>query len=205
MLKKIQRHLLIAWKTGFIAFDRSSRKGESLREILGYTDALTGIPNRKAFDEDRRIVSALQTFILIDVDNLKQINDTFGHLFGDQILCSCAHILDEAVEKAGKAYHLSGDEFALLVAHDQVKTVCQHIYNRLKEDVRFTVSMGIAPPITAAGLTDDLFRAAEAALYQCKHRGPDIYTEFLTDEIEDHASGTEDASVEDKAPVPSLT
>jgi hypothetical protein len=45
--------------------------------------------------------------------------------------------------------------------------------------------MGIAPPCDASGLTDEVFKAAETALYQSKHREPDIYEEFLIDEMED--------------------
>jgi diguanylate cyclase (GGDEF)-like protein len=185
MSKKLHNHLVIAWKAAFFAFNRASQNGESLQEILGYTDALTGIPNRKAFEEDRQVISAFQTFILIDVDNLKQLNDTFGHLFGDKILKDCAHILAKATEKVGKVYRLAGDEFAIIVPQCWVKTVCLFINNQVKKEARFSFSMGIAPTCGTEGLTEDTFKSAETALYQCKHREPNIYTEFLTDEIEE--------------------
>lgn len=181
---KLHTHLAIAAKAAVFAFKRSSKNGESLEEILGYTDALTGIKNRKAFDEDRKHISAFLTFILIDVDNLKQLNDTFGHLFGDRILRDCAHILAKATDKVGNVYRLAGDEFAILVPQCWVKTVCLYIKNRIKEDSRFSISMGIAPSCGTDGLTDNVFKSAETALYQCKHREPDIYAEFLVDEIE---------------------
>lgn len=179
----LHRHLKVACQAALIAFSRSSKKGESLDEILGYIDALTGIPNRKAFDEDRKSISAFQTFILFDVDRLKQLNDTFGHIFGDKILQSCAHILEKAIQKVGKAYRLGGDEFAVIVPQCWVKTVCLYIKSAIRDDARFTISMGIGPTCDTNGLTDAIFKSAETALYQCKHREPDIYTEFLTDDL----------------------
>jgi diguanylate cyclase (GGDEF)-like protein len=183
MCRKLHHHLSVACKAAFFAFNRSSRNGETLHKILGYTDTLTGIPNRKSFEEDRITTGTFQTFILIDVDNLKQLNDTFGHLFGDTILRGCAHILSKSVEKIGKVYRLAGDEFALIVPQCWVKTVCLYIKNRVKEDGRFTLSMGVASPCGTEGLTEAHFKEAETALYQCKHNEPNIYSEFLTDDF----------------------
>jgi diguanylate cyclase (GGDEF)-like protein len=183
MLTNLHHNLSLAWQAALFAFNRSARSNESLEEILGYTDALTKIPNRRAFEEDRLDVHTFETFILIDVDNLKQLNDTFGHLFGDKILCGCAAILAKATERVGKAYRLSGDEFALIVPQCWVKTICLYIKNRIREDARFTISMGIAPACSTEGLTEELFNVAETALYQCKHKERDIYTESLTEEI----------------------
>lgn len=184
MCRKLHYHLSIACKAAFFAFNRSSRNGETLQEILGYTDSLTGIPNRKSFEEDRITTKTFQTFILVDVDNLKQLNDTFGHLFGDTILRGCAHILSKSVEKVGKVYRLAGDEFALIVPQCWVKTVCLYIKNRVKEDGRFTLSLGVASPCGNDGLTNEHFKEAETALYRCKQKEPNIYSEFLTDDFD---------------------
>jgi|GEM_PF-5916453 len=180
----LHNHLLIACRAARIAFSRASRNGESLEEILGYVDSLTGIPNRRAFEEDRSEVDPFHTFILIDVNNLKQMNDTFGHLFGDKVLCSCASIARDAVRNIGKAYRLAGDKFALVVPQYWVKTVCIHIKKRVQEDAKFDISMGIAPVYGVEGLTDEVFKSAETALYQCKHREENIYSEFLTENTE---------------------
>lgn len=185
MSRKLHQHFTTAVKAALFAFSRSSRNGESLREILGYIDTLSGIPNRKAFEEDRKNITPFQAFVLIDIDNLKQLNDTFGHLFGDQIVISCARVLEKATEKVGSAYRIGGDEFALIVPHCWVKTVCLCIKNHVKEDPRFSISMGIAPPGDVTGLTDEVFKTAETALYQSKHRQSDIYEKFLTEEIEE--------------------
>lgn len=178
----LHHHLSIAYKAAIFAFFRSYRNGDSLGNILGYYDALTKIPNRKAFEEDRHTMHVFDTFILIDVDHLKQINDTFGHLFGDEILCSCARILAKATEKIGKAYRIAGDEFALIIPKCWVKTVCLFIKNRIKEDSRFSISMGISPVSGSPVLTDELFRAAETELYRSKHSEPDTDSAFLTDD-----------------------
>jgi diguanylate cyclase (GGDEF)-like protein len=191
MKTTLRRHLSVAYQAALIAFNRSYRKGESLDEILGYTDALTGIANRKAFEEDRPAIKAYETFIMIDVDNLKQLNDTFGHLFGDTILRACADIIQKATERVGKSYRLAGDEFAIIVPECWVKTVCLYITNRIKEDGRFTISMGVASTCGTEGLTDDLFREAETELYQRKNRGLDIFNEYLTDTEEQHDGTSE--------------
>jgi len=183
MNTQLHRHLKVAFKAAIIAFSRSSRHGETLDEILGYVDALTGIPNRKAFEEDRKNISAFQTFIMVDVDNLKQINDTFGHLFGDKVLRHCAAILEKATRKVGKAYRLGGDEFAVVVPQCWVKTVCLYIKSAIREDTRFNVSIGVGPTCDTTGLTDEVFRSAETALYQSKRREPDLYSEYLTDDF----------------------
>ena len=184
------QNLAIAVKAAIEAFNRAS-KGETLAEILGYTDGLTGIPNRKAFEEDRHHVDLFDTFVLIDVDNLKDFNDTFGQLFGDRILRKCANILNKATENSGKAYRLSGDEFALVVPQCRVKNVCLYIQNRIDADDRFSVSMGIAPPCGPDGLTEELFKTAENALFQCRHRETNIYAEYLTDENENRENSEE--------------
>lgn len=183
MTLQIHKHLAAACKAAHFAFIRSSKKGESLEEILGLIDPLTGVPNRRSFEENRDSITAFQTFILIDVDNLKQLNDTFGHLFGDKVLQSCGRILSKAVQKVGKAYRLGGDEFALVVPQCWVKTVCMYIKSAIREDSRFSISMGIGPVCGTDGLTDAIFNAAETSLYQCKNREADIYTEFLTDDL----------------------
>ena len=184
MKTTLRRHLSVAYRAALFAFSRSYHRGESLNEILGYTDTLTGIANRKSFEEDRGNIQAFETFIMVDVDNLKHLNDTFGHLFGDTILRACSDILAKSTERVGKVYRLAGDEFAIIVPECWVKTVCLYINNRIKEDGRFSISLGVAPACGSEGLTDDLFRTAEVALYQSKHRGPDIYSEYLTDHEE---------------------
>jgi diguanylate cyclase (GGDEF)-like protein len=181
MLSKFLHHLSIAYRAACFAYTRSCREGETLEEILGYTDALTGIPNRKAFEEDRLGMHVFETLILFDVDNLKRINDSFGHLFGDAILRSCAEIIRKAAERYGKAYRLSGDEFSVIVPQCWAQPVCLAIENLILEDSRFSVSIGVAPACGAEGLTDDLFKAAERALYRSKGRHPDMYHEFLAD------------------------
>lgn len=193
MTDNILHHLRIALKAGRFAFNRSAREGETLAEILGYTDPLTGIPNRKAFEEDRRKVEVFQTFILIDVDNLKLLNDSSGHLHGDKMLRKCAHILHKATEKVGKAYRLSEDEFALIVPHCWVKTVCLYIKNRIADERRFSVSIGVAPPCGSEGFTDDHFMAAEKALYQSKRHNALLQTEFL-DNVEVEAEADQSRS-----------
>lgn len=83
---------------------------------LAHRDPLTGLHNRRALAEDLPAAGAgEQRLAIIDIDGLKGVNDTFGHTVGDDLLLRFALGLSRRVESRGRAYRLSGDEFALLV------------------------------------------------------------------------------------------
>ncbi len=82
------------------------------------TDALTGIGNRRAFQEDLELVR-LQTngnahLHLIDLDGMKRVNDSMDHSEGDRLLCTFARELKASFSEDGRVYRLGGDEFAVL-------------------------------------------------------------------------------------------
>ncbi|MDQ6943038.1 MAG: GGDEF domain-containing protein [Candidatus Eremiobacteraeota bacterium] len=97
----------------------------ALREAA-YTDALCGIPNRGAFLERIEAPPASGTVAMIDLDNLKTINDRFGHGAGDAALATAARCLRERCGDAGRIYRIGGDEFAGIwdgVGTDAVRAV----------------------------------------------------------------------------------
>jgi diguanylate cyclase (GGDEF)-like protein len=83
----------------------------ALREAA-YTDALCGVPNRAAFLDRIEAPPASGTVAMIDLDNLKTINDRFGHAAGDAALATAARCLRERCGEAGSVYRIGGDEFA---------------------------------------------------------------------------------------------
>jgi diguanylate cyclase (GGDEF)-like protein/PAS domain S-box-containing protein len=157
-----------------------------LRE-LATTDALTGLANRRAFDERLAREFALTqrsgrplTVMMLDVDNFKQRNDVFGHEEGDASLRQLAALLARAVRATDLAARYGGEEFVLLLA-DTTEEQAHHLGERLLHAVRahpwngarMTVSGGIAALRGGMATTQDLLGAADAALYAAKRAGKD--------------------------------
>lgn len=160
-------------------------------EELAAQDGLTGLANRRAFDEAlgrewRRAQreSAPLALLLLDLDHFKDLNDEYGHPAGDAVLREFADVLNGFAQRAGDvAARYGGEEFALLLPEvelDQAAAVAEAVrqaVHRLKVSgwdlPTISISVGVcavhAPP---PGLTpDDLVRAADDALYEAKRRG----------------------------------
>lgn len=141
-------------------------------------EPLTGILNRRAFDEDfTRMADTEMEFalVLIDVDHFKQVNDRFGHCFGDQVLRRIADVM-VSVLGFDSVYRIGGDEFAALLPLDKATLIEKldllgvHIRRqRWREDeCRLTLSLG-----AVMGPGEDMFQRADDALYHCKDAGRD--------------------------------
>lgn len=165
-------------------------------EALSTADALTGIPNRRAFDtalgnEWRRITRSGGTLslLLIDIDHFKDFNDGHGHLAGDECLRLVATLLAGAVRRAGDfVARIGGEEFGVVLP-DTPADAAERLANDLCERVRYegfshpgfrvsahlTVSVGIASARPAVGTSPaDLYAEADAALYRAKRAGRDV-------------------------------
>ncbi len=104
---------------------RSAAESEAMRK-LAYLDALTGIGNRAAFDMafdelEKREGEEVLDFMIVcfDVDDLKRVNDTYGHEFGDKHIIASSHMLVEAFGECGDIYRTGGDEFSMLVSAEK--------------------------------------------------------------------------------------
>lgn len=115
-----------------IAFERDHRL--RLNERLLYTDTLTGLHNRACFE--RLLVEPCDTggsaLLLIDIDDLKIVNDTFGHGTGDSLIRIIAHRLAEAAAPH-RAFRVGGDELAILADTNEVVPLAQHILDSLRQ------------------------------------------------------------------------
>ena len=125
------------------------------REAL--TDHLTGLHNRRSLVSivDREIEQCLRydrpiSFVLIDVDNFKSINDTDGHLHGDAVLVNLAEILHKSVRRLDYVIRFAGDEFVVLMPDTSERQMSEIIY-RIKENfgsqklpatVKYAISIG---------------------------------------------------------------
>jgi len=151
-------------------------------------DPLTGLLNRRAFDEhiDRQVgVANTVALLFLDVDHFKHINDTYGHPGGDKVLRLIAERLRTAAASAGPAVtsavaRVGGDEFAVLLTNAPLEAVA-HVADRIESSMQEPVAIGEAavPVSFSIGIADaeaiwvprELFEAADEATYQAKSHG----------------------------------
>jgi diguanylate cyclase (GGDEF)-like protein len=152
-------------------------------------DPLTGLANRRLLDarleeeldRARRYHTHL-AFVLIDIDDFKQVNDRYGHQAGDDALQAFAKVLSSSVRELDLAGRLGGEEFALVLPGTPVEGACRVAENIRRaaaavelegpagETIRFTASFGAAAfPICRT--VDDLIERADQCVYEAKRRG----------------------------------
>jgi len=155
---------------------------------MAMTDALTNLPNRRGFNEaaQKIIQSArdgkqLHIFVL-DIDNFKQINDAFGHLSGDFLICQMGRIVHSCISEHGEVFRWGGDEFTGYIngSLDVAKELVEQIFDRVKnspETSKFnaTISMGITA-MQENDSEDTILKRADKALYKSKVDGKNRYT-----------------------------
>ncbi|MBI8026334.1 diguanylate cyclase [Pseudomonas aeruginosa] len=155
---------------------------------MAYRDPLTGLGNRKAFDEQlgQALLRAGSggselALLYLDLDRFKEVNDRFGHDIGDALLRTVAERVRSTLRQPDKAYRLGGDEFAVLLEDSQENNP-QRLAERLLaalvqpialngERIDFvTPSIGIALYPRHAGDAEGLVRAADSAMYEAKRQ-----------------------------------
>ncbi|HXG30475.1 MAG TPA: diguanylate cyclase [Thermodesulfobacteriota bacterium] len=166
-------------------WEREAREIEEKRKIeeLAFIDSLTGVFNRRAFyklvsqdvSEARRNGTAI-SLAVFDIDGFKEINDSYGHSFGDMILKQVTSQFRKLLREEDKIFRLGGDEFALLMKADRreaslaIRRIAKEISNSRK--VRITLSGGIVEidPYKDSGV-DEIMRRADKILYIAKESG----------------------------------
>jgi diguanylate cyclase (GGDEF)-like protein len=164
------------------------------RMVLGYKrasliDPLTGVGNRRAFLERGEKLLRRSAFdrrptvlLLFDLDGFKQINDTFGHHVGDQVLTTFCGVATAALRPDDLFGRLGGEEFAALLPHtslDEGLAVAERIRSDFAatppaastETLAATVSVGVAMSIDPSSNLADMIEAADRALYRAKANG----------------------------------
>jgi diguanylate cyclase len=151
---------------------------------LANTDALTGLANRRSFDETLASTMGNGTefaLILIDIDHFKRINDAYGHTFGDHILRTVAVVARRALREGAFLARTGGEEFAIIVSKtterdaisiaERVRQAIEQIAIRREEDqIGITISLGVALS-RSAETPNRLYEAADVALYRAKNAG----------------------------------
>lgn len=168
---------------------RLGEQAEKMRD-LSRRDELTGLRNRRAFDEQTSTLMAQAqrygrplTLALADVDHFKKVNDRFSHAVGDTVLREVGALLRSQVREADVVARYGGEEFAIAFPETEVDVasgladrlrgfVADHTWGALAEGLSVTVSVGLAGVTPGESLGDTLARA-DAKLYQAKEEGRD--------------------------------
>ena len=177
---------LVWWVANLLHKAELQRRQSLVLSANANTDALTNIANRRAFDDKliqmlrgRREHDNVFSLLMLDLDNFKYYNDTFGHLAGDDVLRHTGQLLSTALRPSDFAARYGGEEFALLLARTD-STQARIIAERIIADFH-TFNWPYKPITTSIGIAearlDDtpevLIQRADAALYQAKHEGRD--------------------------------
>jgi two-component system, cell cycle response regulator len=184
-----------------VTLEHRLRRALEARARQAATDALTGLPNRRAFDRQfnaefkraRRFGEALSV-LLIDVDHFKHINDQHGHLVGDEVLRNLAGKLKASLPRQFDILaRFGGEEFAVVLPHTD-REAALHVAERLRAAVEstsiqtsdgtqfVTISIGIGHLATRASpepmTTHDLLDEADRCLYESKRQGRNRVTAY---------------------------
>lgn len=172
------------------------REQEETLKYLAYHDMLTSLPNRRMFVEQLEVAiqrldeeNRLFAILLLDIDNFKQINDSYGHEIGDKVIVEFSSRISHVVGERGLVARLGGDEFVILMKdfmnEEQVIDTARQINELVKQDIQIqhthlqiTTSIGISicnrETVTAA----QILRYADEALYNVKDMGKDAFSVY---------------------------
>ena len=163
------------------------RRAESHLAAAAFSDALTGLPNRRFLHE--RLGAQLGgesdspvALLFIDLDRFKQINDTLGHDVGDALLIQVADRLSSESRDGDTVARLGGDEFVLVctnASQEQAERVAERVVEAMRLPIKvrehtFLISASVGVSMAAPGVTPDaLLRAADLSMYRAKAGGGD--------------------------------
>jgi diguanylate cyclase (GGDEF)-like protein len=158
-------------------------------EKMSRVDGLTGLCNRHFWEEqfvmeykrDKRSKSP-SALIMIDIDNFKKVNDTYGHPAGDEVIKALASVIKKATRETDIAGRYGGEEFAIILPDTPVANV-EFVAERIRRlvekytvvydeiNIKFTISLGIAGFKHSQKDSTQWLDAADKALYQAKNSG----------------------------------
>ncbi len=167
-------------------------------EMLGQNDGLTGLYNKKMTEQQIKKQLAADpplssgALMIIDVDNFKSINDTFGHLYGDAVITQLGSSLRTIFQKSDILGRVGGDEFFVFLRNykddDVLKQRATELCNEFRKTyeqngitVKISASIGIAT-LENSREFEDIYQFADIALYSTKARGKNGYTFYTGQE-----------------------
>ncbi|MGL4854854.1 MAG: GGDEF domain-containing protein, partial [Lentisphaeria bacterium] len=154
------------------------RKSQLIKQI--HIDTLSELYNR-AYVEHILIpefnASRTCSLIFIDIDNLKYINDQFGHTCGDEIIRAIAAIIKESADDSCRCIRLGGDEFCMAIFNSEkhaltiAHKIVDETHNYSKNNLTTTLSIGIVSKSSENESLENLQKRADLALYTSKNNG----------------------------------
>ena len=159
-----------------------------------FHDPLTGLANRALFRD--RVMHAITlarrqghavTVLYLDLDDFKQVNDSFGHAEGDRLLALIAGRLRACARSTDTVARLGGDEFAVLVEDTDSAKSAERLVERIREQMTFpftlamgdvTISASVGSASTLSGGIDEIMRYADVAMYSAKRSGRGLHRAF---------------------------
>ena len=199
----------------YIILDKTNQQLKQLNDefkLLSITDPLTGLFNRRHFDELMETEVGLSnrhgnpnSILLIDIDYFKAINDTYGHYVGDLVLKAMTNILRENLRGTDAICRIGGEEFAVLCKRadkagameiaEKLRSVVEHtpMVPESDDELFITVSIGVASVPDAGKTTSakQLYKEVDKAMYYSKNHGRNQVTH-----ISDLFQGEENAPTE---------
>lgn len=162
-------------------------------EIVSKTDGLTGLLNRKSWEEllekefeRQKRYSEDCTLIIFDIDHFKKVNDNYGHPAGDEVIRQTATITNQCIRKTDIAGRYGGEEYVILLPHthvDSAKILADRIRRKIEsqaaiyenQSIQYTVSLGLCGYDESLASPTAWIDCADQALYQSKQGGRNQY------------------------------
>ncbi len=195
---------------------QEKRSNEELRQ-MAQRDSLTGLYNKEM---TKQLISQYMEnfqrgeaedggiFFIVDVDDFKNVNDTWGHLYGDFVLKQVANILTVSSSHGDIVGRIGGDEFCLFAkmrsSREEAQEIAQRIHfkaqnTQMKEDMELKLSIGIARFPGDADVYEELYRKADLALYASKRSGKNNFHFYEKNAVYPEPDGTKRTARTDPA------
>lgn len=170
---------LLAVSIGYVYQEMVKSSQMRYYQKMANTDLMTQLDSRTAFEERVRQSPSLKGLcacIVVDINNLKQANDTMGHSAGDELICTAAECILSVFDSLGCCYRMGGDEFAVLL-----QNITQSKVNRALSELElcisrknltrsFPLSLAVGHAMGQDATIEQLFREADADMYRNKNQ-----------------------------------
>ncbi|ACT52005.1 diguanylate cyclase/phosphodiesterase [Methylovorus glucosotrophus SIP3-4] len=204
-LAMVRQSILLAESERLLTAEQLIEEGQMRYQHLAHHDILTGLPNRLLFQDRLTHALALSArnnnrvgMLFIDIDHFKNINDSLGHVIGDELLVAIVERLKLRIREQDTFARLGGDEFVLLIEQlqnaSEAATIASNLLEALKTpfhlsgncEVVISASIGISVCPEDTQDATQLIRNADSAMYRAKDTGRNRY-QFYTEELTQRA------------------